>query len=67
LSIFAEALECPSAEERLAYLERACHGDASLLGRFDEVQDLTLFERLIQVNYLGAVYCTYYALPWLRR
>jgi short-subunit dehydrogenase len=39
----------------------------SMLCRFDQVQDLSLFERLIQVNYLGAVYCTFYALPWLKR
>jgi short-subunit dehydrogenase len=39
----------------------------SMLCRFDEVQDLSMFERLIQVNYLGAVYCTYYALPWLKK
>lgn len=31
------------------------------------VQDLSVFETLIQTNYLGAVYCTYYALPHLKR
>jgi eukaryotic-like serine/threonine-protein kinase len=30
MTIFAEALECPSAEERFAYLERACGGAAEL-------------------------------------
>jgi short-subunit dehydrogenase len=39
----------------------------SMLCRFDQVHDLSLFEQLIQVNYLGAVYCTYYALPWLKK
>jgi short-subunit dehydrogenase len=39
----------------------------SMLSRFDQVQDLSIFERLIQVNYLGAVYCTYFALPWLKK
>src|SRR5215470_8132411 len=29
-SMFGEALECPSAEARIAFLERACHGDAAL-------------------------------------
>jgi WD40 repeat protein/serine/threonine protein kinase len=29
-SLFGEALECPSAEARIAFLERACHGDAAL-------------------------------------
>ncbi|HSE67496.1 MAG TPA: SDR family oxidoreductase [Gemmatimonadales bacterium] len=35
--------------------------------RFDEVTDPTLFERLIAVNYLSAVYCTHAALPHLRQ
>lgn len=34
--------------------------------RFDELLDLTLFEKVIQVNFLGSVYCTYYALPYLK-
>ena len=32
---------------------------------FREVRDPALFERIMQVNYLGAVYCTYHALPEL--
>jgi short-subunit dehydrogenase len=39
----------------------------SMWARFDEITDLTLFERLMRVNYLGAVYPTYHALPHLRR
>jgi NAD(P)-dependent dehydrogenase (short-subunit alcohol dehydrogenase family) len=35
--------------------------------RFDEVEDLSIFERLMQVNYLGSVYCTWHALPHLKR
>ena len=35
-------------------------------GRFDEVTDLTVFETLMRVNYLGSVWCTAYALPHLR-
>ena len=31
----------------------------------EEVQDLSIFERLMQVNYLGSVYCTKFALPHL--
>ncbi|MDC0707469.1 SDR family oxidoreductase [Stigmatella sp. ncwal1] len=34
--------------------------------RFEEVKDLSLFERVMRVNYLGAVYCTHFALPSLR-
>ncbi|HUH04845.1 MAG TPA: SDR family oxidoreductase, partial [Kofleriaceae bacterium] len=36
-----------------------------MTARFDQVTDLTIFERLMQVNYLGAVYCTWHALPHL--
>ncbi|HEX6039748.1 SDR family oxidoreductase, partial [Longimicrobium sp.] len=35
--------------------------------RFDEVQDLAPFERMMQVNYFGSVYCTHAALPHLKR
>ena len=38
----------------------------SMWARFEEITDLTVFERIMKVNYLGAVYCTYYALPHLR-
>ena len=34
--------------------------------RFDEMQDLTLFEQVMQVNFFGSVYCTHYALPHLK-
>ncbi|HEU0013296.1 MAG TPA: SDR family oxidoreductase [Longimicrobium sp.] len=39
----------------------------SMWARFDEVTDLEPFERMMRVNYLGAVYCTHYALPHLKR
>jgi NAD(P)-dependent dehydrogenase (short-subunit alcohol dehydrogenase family) len=35
--------------------------------RFDEVKDPALFERLMRINYLGAVWVTYYALAALKR
>jgi short-subunit dehydrogenase len=35
--------------------------------RFEEITDLSIFERLMRVNYLGGVYCTHYALPHLKR
>ncbi|MBD2445574.1 SDR family oxidoreductase [Nostoc sp. FACHB-152] len=37
-----------------------------MLTSFDEVTDLSIFEQVMQVNYLGAVYCTHYALPYLK-
>jgi len=38
-----------------------------MLARFEDVTDLSLYERLMRVNYLGSVYPTWYALPHLRR
>ena len=38
-----------------------------MLARFAEVTDLRPYERLMQVNYLGSVYPTHYALPHLLR
>lgn len=34
---------------------------------FDLAQDVSIFERILQVNYLGSVYCTFYALPHLKQ
>lgn len=34
--------------------------------KFDQVQDLAVFERIMRINYLGAVYCAFYALPSLK-
>lgn len=39
----------------------------SMIARFDEIQDLGIFERLMKVNYLGYVYPTYHALPALKQ
>jgi short-subunit dehydrogenase len=39
----------------------------SMWSRFDELQDLSGLERMMRVNYLGAAYCTYYALPQLKQ
>jgi short-subunit dehydrogenase len=38
-----------------------------MLARFEDVTDLSLYERLMRVNYLGSVYPTFYSLPHLRR
>ena len=34
---------------------------------FEEITNLSLLEELIQLNYMGSAYCTYYALPWLKK
>jgi NAD(P)-dependent dehydrogenase (short-subunit alcohol dehydrogenase family) len=38
-----------------------------MLARFEDVTDLSLYERIMRVNYLGSVYPTFYALPHLKR
>jgi NAD(P)-dependent dehydrogenase (short-subunit alcohol dehydrogenase family) len=38
-----------------------------MLARFEDVSDLSQYERLMRVNYLGSVYPTFYALPHLKR
>ena len=35
--------------------------------RFDDLPELDLFKRVIEVNFYGSVYCTYYALPYLKQ
>lgn len=32
----------------------------------EDLKDISIIEQLIRVNYLGAAYCTYYALPYLK-
>lgn len=39
----------------------------SMWARFEDVKDLGVFPKLMQVNYLGVVYCTYYALPLIKQ
>jgi NAD(P)-dependent dehydrogenase (short-subunit alcohol dehydrogenase family) len=36
-------------------------------GRFDELPGLDVVREVMSANYLGSVYCTYYALPHLRQ
>jgi short-subunit dehydrogenase len=38
----------------------------SMWSRFEDVKDVSIFSKLMEVNYLGAVYPTYYALPYLK-
>lgn len=37
----------------------------SMWARFRDVTDITMYERIMRVNYLGTVYCTHFALPHL--
>ena len=38
----------------------------SMWARFEDIQDMSILERIMQVNYMGAVYCMRHALPHLR-
>lgn len=38
----------------------------SMWSPFEDVQDISIFEQMMQVNYLGSVYCTRAALPHLK-
>lgn len=39
----------------------------SMWSRFEDLRDLQVLETLLRVNYLGAAYCTYHALPHLKK
>lgn len=39
----------------------------SMHARFDELHDIDAIERITAINYFGAVYCTWYALPHLKK
>jgi NAD(P)-dependent dehydrogenase (short-subunit alcohol dehydrogenase family) len=38
----------------------------SMWAKFEDIDDMSILERIMQVNYMGAVYCTHYALPHLK-
>jgi short-subunit dehydrogenase len=38
----------------------------SMWARFEDIEDMSILEHIMQVNYMGAVYCTHHALPHLR-
>jgi short-subunit dehydrogenase len=39
----------------------------TMWAKFEEIQDLGILEKIMRTNYLGSVYCTYYALPYLKK
>lgn len=39
----------------------------SMHARFDELTDIHAVDRITRINYFGSVYCTWYALPHLKR
>ena len=40
---------------------------ATMWARFEDIDDMSILERIMHVNYMGAVYCTRHALPYLRK
>jgi NADP-dependent 3-hydroxy acid dehydrogenase YdfG len=39
----------------------------TMWANFEDVLDIGFYEQMMRVNYLGSVYCTYYALPFLKK
>lgn len=39
---------------------------ATMWAKFEDIDDMTILERIMQINYMGAVYCTHYALPHIK-
>ncbi len=39
----------------------------SMWANCEDVQDLSIYEKIMRVNYLGSVYCTHAALPFLKQ
>jgi short-subunit dehydrogenase len=40
---------------------------ATMWARFDEIEDVSILDRIMQVNFMGAVRCTKHALPYLKQ
>jgi len=39
----------------------------TMWANFEDVSDISFYEQIMRVNYLGSIYCTYYALPFLKK
>ncbi len=39
----------------------------TMWANFEDVSDISFYEQIMRVNYLGSVYCTCYALPFLKK
>ena len=67
----ADEAQCRTLVER-ACKEYGCldmlvnNAGMAVVARLDELPDLERFRQVMDVNFYGAVYCTYYALPHLK-
>lgn len=39
----------------------------SMHSRFDEIHDVTMMQKVMEVNFFGSVFCTFFALPYLKK
>jgi short-subunit dehydrogenase len=44
-----------------------CNAGLSMWARFEEIQAAKPLEEIMQVNYMGTVYCVFHALPYLKQ
>ena len=42
-----------------------CNAGMTMWAKFQDITDVDILNRIMQVNYMGAVYCTHHALPYL--
>lgn len=42
-----------------------CNAGMTMWAKFADIKDVAMLDRIMQVNYMGAVYCTHFALPHL--
>jgi short-subunit dehydrogenase len=62
-----EALICLTVEHYARLDMLVNNAGMTMHANFEDVHDPGIFEKLMRINYLGSVYCTYYALPYLKQ
>ncbi|MEO8611151.1 MAG: SDR family oxidoreductase [Chloroflexota bacterium] len=76
----ALAIQCDVSEQKQceAFVQQAAaeygrvhtlvnNAGITMWARFADLENPDLIERIMKVNFLGAMYCTYYALPYLKK
>lgn len=44
-----------------------CNAGGTMWAKMEDLEDTSVFRRLMELNYLGSVYCCYHALPHLKK